>query len=338
MKLYGAIDLHSNNSYLVLLDEADRVVFEKRLRNDLSLILSHLSPYQHQLQGIAVESTFNWYWLVDGLMDSGHKVHLVNTSAVQQYTGLKYTDDAHDARWLAHLLHLGILPEGYIYPKENRAVRDLLRKRSQLVRHRTAHVLSVQNLLSRNTGASLPENKIKKLSTEQVDQTLPDPDLALAMKSNLVVMQCLGNQIALLEKVVLGKIKIHASWEQLLSVNGIGTILGMTIMLETGDIARFPNVGHFASYCRCVNSKRTSNGKTKGHGNKKNGNRYLSWAFVEAAHYAIRYNERIRRYAQKKTAKKNKVIAIKAVAHKLARACYFILKNQVPFDVERAFA
>jgi transposase len=116
MKLHGAIDLHLNNNVTVLIDEQDQVVYQKRLPNDLPLIAQQLSGYRDRLQGIVVESTFNWYWLVDGLMDQGHRVHLANTAAIQQYHGLKYTDDHSDARWLAHILRLGVLPEGYIYP------------------------------------------------------------------------------------------------------------------------------------------------------------------------------------------------------------------------------
>src|ERR1051326_266322 len=169
MRLYGAIDLHSNNSFAVVLDEKDHVVYQKRCPNDLAVILRELSPSKSRIQGIAVESTFNWYWLVDGLMEAGYKVHLVNTTAVQQYNGLKYTDDEHDARWLAHLLRLGILPEGYIYPKEERAVRDLLRKRTQLVRQRTTQILSIQNLISRNTGQSLRGDTIKQLDSKELE-------------------------------------------------------------------------------------------------------------------------------------------------------------------------
>ena len=109
MKLYGAIDLHSTNSVVSLIDEQDRVVYQKRLDNNLTVILHQLSPYRSSLEGIAVESTYNWYWLVDGLMEADYRVHLANTAAVQQYEGLKYTDDHSDARWLAHLLRLGIL-------------------------------------------------------------------------------------------------------------------------------------------------------------------------------------------------------------------------------------
>ena len=136
MKLYGAIDLHSTNNVTVLIDEEDKIVYQKRLPNDLALILKDLSVYQPRVEGIVVESTYNWYWLVDGLMEQGYKVHLANTAAIQQYEGLKYSNDDSDARWLAHVLRLGILPQGYIYPKEERAVRDLLRKRSQLVQLR----------------------------------------------------------------------------------------------------------------------------------------------------------------------------------------------------------
>jgi transposase len=141
MRLYGAIDLHSNNSVVVVSDEQDHAVLERRFPNDLQRILSALEPLKADIQAIAVESTFNWYWLVDGLMDAGFEVKLVNTVAVKKYDGLKYTDDEHDARHLAHLLRLNILPTGYIYPKEDRAVRDLLRKRGQLVRVRTAQIL-----------------------------------------------------------------------------------------------------------------------------------------------------------------------------------------------------
>jgi len=338
MRLYCGIDLHSNNSLVVLLDEKDRVVYQKRLSNDLSLILRELSPYQSQIQGVAIESTFNWYWLVDGLMEAGLKVHLVNTAAVIQYEGLKYTDDDHDARWLAHLLRLDILPTGYIYPKDKRPVRDLLRKRSQLVRYRTAQILSIQNLMSRNTGHGIKDNDIGKLTVEKIEGYFSDANLALAMKSNLLVKECLDQQIKQLEKAILKSAKIEPTFRPLLSVDGIGKILGLTIMLETGNISRFEKVGNYASYCRCVSSRKMSNGKKKGEGNRKNGNKYLSWAYVEAAHFSIRYNEKIKRYYQRKMAKKNKIIAIKAVAHKLARACYHIIKDQVPFDVERAFA
>ena len=337
MKLYGGIDLHSNNSVIVLLNDEDKTVYQRRLGNDLQTILEALAPYQNILQGLAVESTYNWYWLVDGLMDAGYPVHLVNTAAVKQYEGLKHGDDHTDARWLAHLLRLGILPQGYIYPQAERPIRDLLRKRGQLVRMRTANLLSIQTLITRNTGGSLNANKVKKLEPEAVAELLPCEETALAVNSNLNVMQALQDQISLLETVIQKKARLKPEYALLKTTPGIGIILALTIMLETGPIQRFAKVGNYASYCRCVGTTRLSNGKQKGKGNAKNGNRYLSWAFVEAANFAIRYNDTIKAYYQRKQARTNRVVAIKTVAHKLARASYYILRDHVEFDLNKAF-
>jgi len=338
MKLYGAIDLHSNNNVTVLSDEQDRVVYEKRLPNDLSLIAEQLATYRDSIQGIVVESTYNWYWLVDGLMDKGHKVHLANTAAIQQYEGLKYTDDQYDARWLAHLLRLGVLPQGHIYPKQHRPVRDLLRKRGQMVRQRTVNLLSIQNLFSRNTGSSMNANRVKRLDSKEIEELIPNADLALAIKANLAMLECADGQVDILEKAVIGRVKLKSEFELLKTVPGIGLILALTIMLETGDIGRFPTVGDYASYCRCVGSKKISNGRKKGQGNTKNGNKYLAWSYVEAANFAIRFSAKIKSFYQRKKSKTNGIVAIKAVAHKLCRACYYIMKDQVAFDVTKAFA
>ena len=337
MKLYGGIDLHSNNNVICLLDESDKVVYNKRLPNNLPTILSALSPYQSQIEGLAVESTFNWYWLVDGLMEENFLIHLVNTAAVQTYNGLKYTNDIHDARWLAHLLRLQILPTGYIYPKEERAVRDLLRKRAQLVRMRTTNLLSIQNLYTRNTGESLSGDAIKRLEIDDVALLLPCEDHALALSCNLSVLQQCQEQITIIEKSVLKRARLRPEFQSLLTVPGIGRILALTIMLETGDIRRFDKAGNFASYARCVDSGRFSNGKKKGENNRKNGNKYLAWAFVEAANFSIRYSDTIKSFYQRKLAKTKRVIAIKAVAHKLARACFYVMRDNVEFDVKKAF-
>jgi transposase len=171
-----------------------------------------------------VESTYNWYWLVDGLMERGHRVHVANTAAIEQYSGLQYTDDDSDARWLAQLLRLGVLPQGYIYPKEQRPVRDLLRKRSQLVRYRTANLLSIQNLFTRNTGQSMSANQIKGLQVEEIDGIVPANDLALAIKANLSVMRSAEEQLEVLEQTVTGRVKLRPEFRFLKSVPGIGPI------------------------------------------------------------------------------------------------------------------
>jgi len=335
--LYGAIDLHSDNSVLAIIDATGKRVFDRRLPNEVDRIAAALAPFRDRLKGIVVESTFNWYWLVDGLMERGYRMHLANPAAIQQYSGLKHGDDQSDAYWLAELLRLGILPEGYIYPKAERAVRDLARKRGQLVRQRTANLLSIKNTIRRSTGGTVKSDVIKAMEPKGVSELAVDADVGLAIEANVCVRACLDEQIAKLERAVLQRAKLKPEFEKLKSIPGVGNIVAMTIMLETGGITRFASVGDFASYCRCVDSKRLSNKKKKGQGNTKNGNRYLAWAFVEAANFAIRYSQPIQRFHQRKQARTKNVVAIKAVAHKLARASYYIMRDQVIFDVDKSF-
>jgi transposase len=337
MELYCGVDLHSTNSYLAVLNEQLQTVLSRRVPNRLEAVLGALEPFREQVQAIAVESTFNWYWLVDGLMETDYRVHLVNTSAVRQYEGLKYVDDRHDARWLARLLALGILPTGYIYPREERPLRDLLSRRAFLVRQRTASMLSVKNLFSRNTGTQVPFNELKRLTPEQVEEQFSNPHLALAITSNLAVVRVINEEISRIEKTVLKEAKLRPEFKLLESIPGIGQTLALTIMYEAGSVARFADAGHFCSYCRCVPSQHLSNGKLKGTGNVRNGNPYLSWAFTEAAHFAIRFEPRAKRFYERKKARTNELVALRTISHKLARASFHVLHDQMPFRPERAF-
>ena len=234
---------------------------------------------------------------------------------------------------------MAVLPEGYLYPKAERAVRDLLRKRAQLVRQHTANVLSVQNIMARNTGSRFSVKRIQELTKQELTTLLAEETQVLAVTSSLMVLDCLRHQIKTLEQSVHQRLHHTPSYEQLLTVQGIGTILAQTITLETGAINRFPSVGHYASYCRCVDSTKISNGKRKGTGNVKNGNPYLAWAYMEAAQFAMRFNPEAQRFYQLKLAKShtNTILARKSVAHKLSRACSYIMRDLVPFDVRRAF-
>jgi transposase len=337
MEHFVGIDLHSTNSYIAIIDNDNKRVFKKKVKNELQNVLHVVEPYRKQIKGIVVESTYNWYWLVDGLMDMGYKVHLANPTAIKQYEGLKHSDDVTDAFHLANLLRLGILPEGYIYPQEERPVRDLLRKRLQLVQQRTALILSFENLLTRNLGTRINVNEINKLREEDVEDIFQQEYLVLSGKASIATINFLGTRIQQIEKVLHKCAKLKGEYKKLMTVPGIWKILALTIMYETGPIKRFAKVGNYASYCRCVGSERISNGKLKGKGNRKNGNKHLSRAYVEAAHHARWNYEYVDRYYQRKMAKTNNVVAIKAIAHKLARACYYIIRDQKVFDSGKLF-
>ena len=336
MKLYCEIDLHSNNSVVSIIDETDHVIKEKRLANDINTIEEFLQPCQNDLQGVVVESTYNWYWLVDGLMEQGYPLHLANTLAIQQYNGIKYTNDQTDARYLAHLLRLGILPTGFIYPKPMRAVRDLLRRRLLLVKQKTAQLLSLQSTISRHTGIRLSSLKVKQLTPDTINHYLSDPSVQFSALQNYTLLHQLEEQIDRIETFVLSRCDANA-YGAITSTPGIGKILGMTILLETGPIERFDKVGNYSSYARCVPSTKISNNKTKGQGNTKNGNRYLAMAFIEAAHYAAIWNPTIKQYYQRKCKKSPVMVAKKAIANKLTRACYYMLKTNTLFNIKLAF-
>ena len=337
MTLYCGIDLHSNNSVVAVLDEQDRTVYEKRLPNDLEMITEVLCIYQSELAACVVESTYNWYWLVDGLMDVGFAVRLAHTSALPEYSGLKYSNDYSDARHLAHLLRLGLLPTGYIYPKEERGLRDLLRRRLLLVRQRSLHHVSLQSLIARHSGQRLNTLQIKQLTKGQLADYLQGHAL-LGGEITHQARCWLEAAVKKIERELQRHIKSREDYQLLQSMPGVGSVLGTTIALETGTIERFASPGNYASYARCVKSEKTSNNKYKGQGNKKNGNKYLAWAFMEAAHYGAIWDPRIKRFYQRKKAKAHILVAKKAVANKMARACYHMLKRGEEFDVTRAFS
>jgi transposase len=256
MNKFSGIDLHSNNSVVVVSDDADRVVYQRRLPNDPVQIRAALAPHREDLVGVVIEATYNWYWLVDQLMTDGYRVHLANPAAIRPYEGLKYSGDFTDAAHLAQLLRLGLLPEGYIYPAEERPVRDLSRKRIQLVQCRTAQILAIENLFSRHTGGQIQGERVKRLDEMQVNGFGFASDVTLAMQANLAVMQTLQEEIGIIEKRLMERVKLRPDYALLNTVPGIGPVLATTIMLETGTISRFTKVGNFSSYCRCVDSRR----------------------------------------------------------------------------------
>lgn len=337
MKIMAGIDLHSNNAMIGLVDMEGRRLLHKRTACELPKVLEVLEPYRERIDTIAVESTFNWYWLVDGLQAKQYRVVLANPAGIDQYDGLKHVDDKSEAYFLAELLRLGILPTGHIYDKELRPVRDLLRRRLGLVRKRTALILSFKSLYTRTTGGSLSLARVKSLDPTGAAALYTHPADQLIASEQMKIMGQLEQSIALIEKAVLKVVQHLPLYERLQSIPGIGKILGLTITLEVGDINRFHSAGNYASYCRCVQSCRTSNDKNKGRNNGKCGNKYLAWAYVEAANCAKRYNPACHQFVDRKTSQTNGIVAIKALACKMSKASWHVMKENVDFDPKRLF-
>lgn len=337
MGFYVGMDLHSNNTCVVIMNEAGINVFQKKIPNELPQILSVLENFREEILCIVFESTYNWYWLGDGLMDADYNIKMANPAANKPYVGLKFTDDVSDAYHLADLARIGILKEGYIYPKEERPIRDLLRKRLGLVRMRTACILSLEGFYSRSTGGKISSNDIKKLKLNDPKRMFGSEFEIFNAQATLETIMFLGKKISEIEKKVLSVMKPKPEFQRLLTIPGIGNILGLTIALETGDIKRFKKVGNYSSYARCVKSIRKSNDKKKGENNRKNGNKYLAWAFTEVANQIRRYCPYAESYYQRKSSKCKNVVAVKALSNKVSKFIYHILDKQTNYDPVRAF-
>ena len=337
MGLYGGFDLHSNNSYLGIKNEEGTVVFGKRLKNNKQLIIDTLEPFRADMKELCVESTYNWYWLADLLEDNDYNIKLANPLAIQQYKGMKNANDKTDAFWLAEMLRLGILPTGHIHKREERSVRDLLRRRMAFVQQRVEHKLSLMSLFERVFGVRVANDKIINENYD-IDENDMDPCVKFHIDSLIRAIEGLTSIIVDIEDKVLSMTKDDPAYDNLSTIPGVGKILSMTIILETGDISRFKKVANYTSYCRCTDAKRTSNGKVKGKNLSKCGNKYLSWAFSEAASGCIRSCEEARRFRDRKLkGKDQKVLANRSLATKLCKAAFYIVRDQTPFSVEKCF-
>jgi transposase len=337
MELYCGIDLHSKNGYYGIVQKDGKRMYDRRLPNDLPVILQSLEPFRKGIRSIAVESTYNWYWLVDGLMGNGYNVKLANPSAMQQYEGVKNVNDRTDAFFLAEQLRLGILPTGYIYPKEERSVRDLLRRRMMFVQQRTAQILSLNNLIIRQSGMNMKMRSILRLGPDELEKLVLEKECLFMGRQNMDTVRFLCEKIKMIENRVSERIKLKPEFELLTTIPGVGKILALVIMLETGDIRRFLKCGNYTSYCRCANADCYSNNKKKSENNRKNGNKYLSWAFVEAAHHCIATCDKAKRFYDRKKSKSNGAVATKALASKLSKAAFHIMREGIPFDEKKIF-
>src|ERR1051326_1050838 len=212
--------------------------YRHRLPAELPTILQALDPYRPHLKAVAVEATFNWYWLVDGLQAAGYPVRLANPAGMEAYSGLKQTNDETDALWIAEMLRLGILPCGYIYPKAERPVRDMLRRRMLIVHQATQTLLSLQSMVTRQTGQTVSAAKLQQWTRHEVSESFADN---YSQETCIAMLELLREQRRIqhsLEKQVGAGEKLHGPFQRLLTLPGVGPILGITITLETGPIER----------------------------------------------------------------------------------------------------
>jgi len=337
---YCGIDLHARNSQLCVVDDDGHKCAEGRISNDLVAILDFLAPYGSDVS-IAIESTLNWYWLVDGLMEAGFDVHLAHTLGLYMITGAKVKTDRRDAYKLAKYLRLGELPEAYIYPKEKRPLRDLLRRRSALVQLRAGCYTSLRIQLVRYNLNTYNGQQLKQLASEDINH------LPIAVETQeychmvLARIALLSEQIAAMDQYLKAVTIEDPCFQHLLTVPGVWYTLGLTIYYEVGSIERFATPRHFASYCRLIPGTAQSDETVRRGRGSKQGNHYLKWAFTQAANIAVRYYPSCRKFRDKQANRRagpaTTMVANCILAHKLARATYHVIRGETSFRMDQLF-
>jgi len=340
MTFYCGIDLHAKKSQMCIIDRDGKKVKEENLDNDFTVILKFLKPFGKDVH-IAIESTINWYWIVDGLMEAGYDVKLAHTLGLYMITGAKVKTDRRDAFKLAKLLRMGEIPEAYIYPKEKRPLRDLLRRRAGLVQQRSECYASLRVQFMKYNLNTMSGNGVKQFLPSDFD-IMPMPQ---EVKDYCVMIlqriELLSNQIDELDTYLKNVTLEDPKFKLLLTLPGVLYVLGMTIYYEIGDIGRFDSVRKFASYCRLVPGISQSSDKVKRGKGSNQGNHYLKWAFTLAASLAVRYYPTLRKFrdkhANRRKGKAAIMIANCILAHKIANATFHMMKEGVPFDEVKLF-
>lgn len=339
-RFYGGIDLGARFSQICVIDERIKVLVQKKVRNEWESISFLLDPFRENLK-LVVESTFNWYWLVDRLLDANYDICLAHSLGLAMISKAKVKTDKRDAFALAKLLKAEVIPKSYIYPKETRSVRDLLRRRLKLVNKRAEEYgfinrsLLCLGLLDHN------RKDVQKLKREDFESLQMDPMCMLHFTFQLERIELYSKQIKELEDKILSEVKDNTEFKLLLTLPGIGNILAMTIYYEVGDISRFINSKHFASYCRVVPGvAQSGNSIRRGRGSKQ-GNHYLKWALSLGATYAVRNYPQIRKYfdrhLNRHVGRARKIVTYNIIAHKLSQAVYHVLSKRIAYREELLF-
>lgn len=333
---YCGIDLHARSLYVCILDRAGDTLLHKEIPANPDALLQLIEPYRDDLV-IGVECMHCWYWVADFCEDNGITFILGHALYMRAIHGGKTKNDRIDSYKIATLMRGGNFPLAYVYPKTMRATRDLLRRRTRIVRHGADLKAHVANTTSQY---NLPPNRVNLKNTDarrQLRHTFEQPEVQRNIDLDMAILECYSRELSQLEWFIEKQARQHKPiyLHLLRSIPGIGRILALTILYEIGDIRRFDSVQKFASYSRLVKCKAESAGKSYGTQGNKIGNAHLKWAFSEAAVLYLRGNDKAQRYLQRLQKRMNKAKALSALAHKLGRAVYFMLKNEKVFDEQR---
>jgi transposase len=337
-KAYCGIDLHARTMYICILNQGGEILVHRNMKADPESFLQVIAPYRDDLV-VAVECMFTWYWLADLCAREGLAFVLGHALYMKAIHGGKAKNDKIDAHKIAVLLRGGMLPQAYVYPAAMRATRDLLRRRMHLMRKRAELLAHIQNTNSQYNLPEIGKKLAYKANRNGVAERFLDPAVQKSIEVDLALIDHYDCLLRGMELSILKTAKQHnANTLYLLrTVPGIGEILSLVLLYEIHDIQRFPRVQDFVSYCRLVKCAKESAGKRYGTSGTKMGNAYLKWAFSEAAVLFVRANPAGQKYLARLEKKHSKGKALTVLAHKLARAVYYMLQRHTAFDLPTFF-
>ena len=337
-RYYCGIDLHARRMYICVLDVEGKVRVHRNGPATPEHFLATLAAYREDLV-VAVECIFTWYWVADLCAQEGIAFVLGHALYMRAIHGGKAKNDKIDAHKIAVLLRGGMLPMAYVYPREMRATRDMLRRRCHFMRKRAELLTHTQNTASQYLLPTFDKKLAYKGNRPGVAERFPDPEVRKSIETNLALLDQYDRLLTDLELHLTRSAKVHDvnAFYRLRSVPGIGKILALVLLYEIHDIHRFPRVQDFVSYCRLVKCAKESDGKHYGYSGKKIGNAHLKWAFSEAAVLCLRGNPAAQRYVARLATKHGKAKALTILAHKLARAIYSMLRRGHAFDPNTFF-
>ena len=340
-QFYCGIDLHARSMYLCILDQAGAIVLHKNLSTSPESFLQAVAPFRDGLV-VAAECMFAWYWLADLCQAESIPFVLGHALYMKAIHGGKTKNDKIDSFKIATLLRGGTLAQAYVYPKGMRETRDLLRRRSFLVRQRALLIAHIQNEASQYNLPAFAKKLTYAANREelQVAEHFPDPSVRRSVQADLALIDAFDQQIGAVELYLEHHAKIDDgnTYHRLRSIPGVGKILALILLYEIHDISRFADVGKFLSYARLVRGSHESNGKKKGAPGKKIGNAHLKWAFGEAACLLVRHSERGKAWLKRKEKKHGKAKALAILGAKLGRTVYHLWRKREVFDEARIFA
>jgi transposase len=335
-KAYCGIDLHARSMYVCILSQDGEILLHRNMKTSPETLLKAIAPYREDLV-VAVECIFTWYWLADLCAQEQIPFVLGHALYMKAIHGGKAKNDKIDSQKIAVLLRGGMLPQAYVYPAEMRATRDLLRRRMHLTRKRAEMLAHIQNTNSQYNLPEIGKKLAYKANRAGVAERFPDPAVQKSIEVDLGLIGYYDQVLNDLELTIVNTAKQHHAQTlyRLQSVPGIGKILALVLLYEIHDIVRFPRVQDFVSYCRLVKCTKESAGKRSGTSGAKIGNAYLKWAFSEATVLLLRNNPAGQKSVARLEKKHGKGKALTILAHKLARAVYYMLRRDTAFDLQK---